>query len=112
MADRVGFIRVLYAGVAGDVGVGYPVLEGAIHGQYVVGLLLAFLAGKIIATSLTMAFGGSGGIFARSLFIGAMLGSAFGTGAPVPVPEATGRPPNQLASEPARPNSGTTSART
>jgi CIC family chloride channel protein len=62
-------------------GVGYPVLEGAIHGQYVVGLLLAFLAGKILATSLTMAIGGSGGVFAPSLFIGAMLGSAFGLGA-------------------------------
>ena len=62
-------------------GVGYPVLEGAIHGEYVVGLLLAFLAGKIIATSLTMAIGGSGGVFAPSLFIGAMLGSSFGVGA-------------------------------
>ncbi|MBN9622425.1 MAG: chloride channel protein [Actinobacteria bacterium] len=62
-------------------GVGYPVLEGAIHGEYVVGLLLAFLAGKILATSLTMAIGGSGGVFAPSLFIGAMLGSAFGIGA-------------------------------
>jgi CIC family chloride channel protein len=62
-------------------GVGYPVLEGAIHGEYVVGLLLAFLAGKILATSLTMAIGGSGGVFAPSLFIGAMLGSAFGLGA-------------------------------
>jgi CIC family chloride channel protein len=57
------------------------VLEGAIHGEYVVGLLLAFLAGKIIATSLTMAIGGSGGVFAPSLFIGAMLGSSFGAGA-------------------------------
>lgn len=62
-------------------GVGYPVLEGAIHGDYVVGLLLAFLVGKIVATSLTMAIGGSGGVFAPSLFIGAMLGSAFGVGA-------------------------------
>jgi CIC family chloride channel protein len=61
-------------------GVGYPVLEGAIHGKYVVGLLLAFLLGKIVATSLTMAIGGSGGVFAPSLFIGAMLGSAFGLG--------------------------------
>jgi CIC family chloride channel protein len=57
------------------------VLEGAIHGEYVVGLLLALLLGKIVATSLTMAIGGSGGVFAPSLFIGAMLGSAFGTGA-------------------------------
>jgi CIC family chloride channel protein len=70
-------------------GVGYPVLENAIHGQYVVGLLLAFLAGKILATSLTMAIGGSGGVFAPSLFIGAMLGSAFGTGAHDLLPAAT-----------------------
>ncbi len=70
-------------------GVGYPVLEGAIHGEYVVGLLLAFLVGKIVATSLTMAIGGSGGVFAPSLFIGAMLGSAFGIGAHDLLPAAT-----------------------
>jgi CIC family chloride channel protein len=70
-------------------GVGYPVLEGAIHGEYVVGLLLAFLLGKIVATSLTMAIGGSGGVFAPSLFIGAMLGSTFGTGAHDLLPAAT-----------------------
>ncbi|HVS99383.1 MAG TPA: chloride channel protein [Solirubrobacterales bacterium] len=61
-------------------GVGYPVLEGAIAGRYVVGALIAFLCGKIFATSLTMAIGGSGGVFAPSLFIGAMLGTAFGAG--------------------------------
>lgn len=70
-------------------GVGYPVLEGAIHGRYVVGALLAFLVGKIVATSLTMAIGGSGGVFAPSLFIGAMLGSAFGVGAHDLLPTAT-----------------------
>jgi chloride channel protein, CIC family len=70
-------------------GVGYPVLEGAIHGQYVVGALLAFLIGKIAATSLTMAIGGSGGVFAPSLFMGAMLGSAFGIGAHDLLPAAT-----------------------
>ncbi|HEX4730972.1 MAG TPA: chloride channel protein, partial [Solirubrobacterales bacterium] len=70
-------------------GVGYPVLEGAIHGKYVVGLLLAFLLGKIVATSLTMAIGGSGGVFAPALFMGAMLGSAFGAGAHDLLPAAT-----------------------
>ncbi len=70
-------------------GVGYPVLEGAIHGKYVVGLLLVFLVGKIAATSLTMAIGGSGGVFAPALFMGAMLGSAFGTGAHDLLPAAT-----------------------
>ncbi len=59
-------------------GVGYPVLEGAIDGRYTFAFLLALLAGKVIATSLTMAIGGSGGVFAPSLFMGAMLGSAFG----------------------------------
>ncbi|HEX4753618.1 MAG TPA: chloride channel protein, partial [Solirubrobacterales bacterium] len=70
-------------------GVGYPVLEGAIHGKYVVGLLLAYLVGKIAATSLTMAIGGSGGVFAPALFMGAMLGSAFGAGAHDLLPAAT-----------------------
>ena len=70
-------------------GVGYPVLEGAIGGQYVLGLLLALLVGKIAATSLTMAIGGSGGVFAPSLFMGAMLGSAFGIVAHDLLPAAT-----------------------
>jgi CIC family chloride channel protein len=59
-------------------GVGYPVLENAIGGGYGMGLLLILLAGKIIATSLTIAIGGSGGVFAPSLFMGAMLGTAYG----------------------------------
>jgi len=36
------------------------------------------LVAKAVATSLTIAIGGSGGVFAPSLFIGAMLGSAYG----------------------------------
>lgn len=59
-------------------GVGYPVLQNAIHGGYVLWLLVALLAGKILATSMTIGIGGSGGVFAPSLFMGAMLGSAFG----------------------------------
>ena len=70
-------------------GVGYPVLENAIGGQYALGMLVAFLVGKVIATSLTMAIGGSGGVFAPSLFMGAMLGSAFGLGAHALLPGAS-----------------------
>jgi CIC family chloride channel protein len=62
-------------------GVGYPVLESAVRGNVVVGLLLALLVGKMVATSLTIAIGGSGGVFAPSLFMGAMLGSLTGAGA-------------------------------
>jgi CIC family chloride channel protein len=59
-------------------GVGYPVLERAVSGRYVVAALLGLLAAKVLATSLTMWIGGSGGVFAPSLFMGAMLGSAYG----------------------------------
>jgi CIC family chloride channel protein len=59
-------------------GVGYPVLEAGIRGHYHGGFLLVLLAGKLLAVSLTIAIGGSGGVFAPSLFMGAMLGSAYG----------------------------------
>ena len=59
-------------------GVGYPVLDSSVVGKYAIGFLLVLLAGKIVATSLTIGIGGSGGVFAPSLFIGAMLGAAFG----------------------------------
>ena len=59
-------------------GVGYPVLEAAIRGHFAVMFLLVLLVGKIAATSLTIGIGGSGGVFAPSLFMGAMLGSAYG----------------------------------
>ncbi len=59
-------------------GVGYPVLSRAIDGNYVVGFLVLLLAAKVVATSLTIAIGGSGGVFAPSLFMGAMLGATFG----------------------------------
>jgi CIC family chloride channel protein len=60
-------------------GVGYPVMDSVISGHVVLGLILLFLVGKIIASSLTLSIGGSGGVFAPSLFIGAMAGMAFGT---------------------------------
>lgn len=59
-------------------GVGYPVLGEGVAGRYAVGFLLLLMLGKIVATSLTIGIGGSGGVFAPSLFIGAMFGSAFG----------------------------------
>ncbi len=59
-------------------GVGYPVLENATEGEYAVGFLLLLLVGKVLATSVTIGIGGSGGVFAPSLFMGAMLGAAYG----------------------------------
>ncbi|MCX2929068.1 chloride channel protein [Mycobacterium sp. CVI_P3] len=60
-------------------GVGYPVLENAVEGHYLIGMLVLLMVGKMFATSLTIGIGGSGGVFAPTLFIGAMAGTAFGT---------------------------------
>ena len=70
-------------------GVGYPVLERAVDGRYVVAFLLLLMVGKTVATSLTMSIGGSGGVFAPSLFMGAMLGTAYGHAAHVILPHST-----------------------
>jgi CIC family chloride channel protein len=73
-------------------GVGYPVLGNAVAGRYTLGFLLILLLGKILATSLTIGIGGSGGVFAPSLFIGAMLGAAFGTLTHHVLPHLSGPP--------------------
>jgi CIC family chloride channel protein len=59
-------------------GVGYAPLEAAVKGQTGLELLVLLLIGKLVATSLTIGIGGSGGVFAPSLFMGGMLGTAFG----------------------------------
>ena len=60
-------------------GVGYLSVEQTLNGQMGSLLILGLIGLKIVATSLTLGSGGSGGVFAPSLFIGVMLGSSFGT---------------------------------
>jgi chloride channel protein, CIC family len=71
-------------------GVGYPILQAGVVGHYVAWFLLVLLVGKIAATSLTIGIGGSGGVFAPSLFMGAMLGTAFGDAAHAALPHLAG----------------------
>jgi chloride channel protein, CIC family len=59
-------------------GVGYPTVEGALLSDFGLGTLLLLLVLKLLATSMTIASGGSGGVFAPALFMGSMLGGAFG----------------------------------
>ncbi|HEY1573276.1 MAG TPA: chloride channel protein [Pseudonocardiaceae bacterium] len=73
-------------------GVGYPVLAHAVAGQYTLWFLVILMAGKILATSLTIGIGGSGGVFAPTLFTGAMAGTAFGILAHDLFPAATAAP--------------------
>jgi CIC family chloride channel protein len=59
-------------------GVGYEVIEEALHNRLLIETALALVGLKIVATSLTIGSGGSGGVFAPSLFIGAMMGTGLG----------------------------------
>jgi CIC family chloride channel protein len=59
------------------LGGGYGWIQEAIDGRLVMRLLLALLFAKIVALSLTVSSGGSGGVFAPSLFVGSMLGGVF-----------------------------------
>lgn len=60
-------------------GVSYEAMNAGLTNQ--MGLWLAFVLifAKILGTSLTLGSGGSGGIFAPSLFLGAMTGNVVGT---------------------------------
>ena len=60
------------------LGTGHDAIESALHGHLTIGVLAILALGKILATSFTLGSGGSGGVFAPSLFIGAMTGGAFG----------------------------------
>jgi CIC family chloride channel protein len=60
-------------------GTGYGTIESALNGEMVFSTLAILCVLKIVATSLTIGSGGSGGVFAPSLFIGAMYGGAFGS---------------------------------
>ncbi len=57
--------------------VGYDVIEATLANHLALTVVLLLLPLKMIATSLTLGSGGSGGVFAPSLFMGAMLGTAF-----------------------------------
>jgi CIC family chloride channel protein len=59
-------------------GVGYETITQALSGELVLQATVVLLLAKLLATMITLGAGGSGGIFAPSLFMGAMLGAAFG----------------------------------
>jgi chloride channel protein, CIC family len=62
----------------GITGGGYATLSEALAGNLAIRTLLVLCLFKLIATVFSYSSGGAGGIFAPSLFIGGMLGGAFG----------------------------------
>ncbi|MGB2990157.1 MAG: chloride channel protein [Candidatus Zixiibacteriota bacterium] len=71
----LGIIGLFYPQV---FGVGYEAINAALHEEALIWVLFLLVFMKIAATSLTLGSGGSGGIFAPSLFMGATLGGFFG----------------------------------
>jgi chloride channel protein, CIC family len=59
-------------------GVGYPVMYQATAGGYALWFLVVLAFGKMLACSMSIGIGGSGGVFAPSLFIGVTSGYAYG----------------------------------
>ena len=71
----VGSIGIGFPQVMGD---GYEYIEKTLAGEGLIWVMLALVVLKSVATAITLGSGGAGGVFAPSLFIGAVVGGAFG----------------------------------
>jgi len=71
----VGLIGLAFPEV---LGVGYSTITQVLEGGIAIGALGGLLVAKLVATVLTVGSGGSGGIFAPSLFLGAAAGALLG----------------------------------
>ncbi|NQT55620.1 MAG: chloride channel protein [Desulfobacteraceae bacterium] len=86
--------------ILGCMGLLFPYILGVGYGSIYLSLMqllpwwlmLVLVPCKILATSITIGSGGSGGIFAPSLFLGAMAGGFFGTVAHIIFPGVTASP--------------------
>lgn len=85
----LGFMGLLFPYI---LGVGYGSIDLSFMQLLPWWLMLVLVPCKIFATSITIGSGGSGGIFAPSLFIGAMAGGFFGTVAHIIFPGVTASP--------------------
>jgi len=80
----VGLIALAFPQV---LGVGYEATDSALSDSYPLWLLLALIVAKTAATAISLGGGFAGGVFSPSLFIGAMVGGAFGVIATHAFPE-------------------------
>lgn len=80
----VGGIGVFYPHV---LGVGYGATDAALQELYPLSLLLILVVAKTAATAISIGGRFGGGVFTPSLYLGAMIGGAFGLIAALPFPE-------------------------
>jgi CIC family chloride channel protein len=71
------------------LGAGYDFMDQAMHGQFVWYVLIVLVFAKIAATTFSFCSGAPGGMFAPTLFIGAMLGAGVGSAEHLLFPAAT-----------------------
>jgi len=72
----IGILGMFFPQVMGD---GYHYIKEVLAGDSVLWLMALLIFLKIFATAVTLGAGGSGGVFAPALFIGAVIGGAYGT---------------------------------
>ncbi len=60
------------------LGIGYPAVGESLLENLPLQMLLGLALAKILALSITIGSGGSGGVFAPTLFVGSMVGGAYG----------------------------------
>ncbi|WP_123631225.1 chloride channel protein [Salinisphaera orenii] len=80
----VGLMMYVFVTTTGHYyvdGVGYATIQDILQNALTApGLLLLLFAAKLLATSLTLGSGASGGVFSPALYLGATLGGAFAVG--------------------------------
>jgi chloride channel protein, CIC family len=81
---------VSFLGAPQVMGAGYDSMDQAMHGQFAWKFLAALAVLKILATTVSFVSGAPGGMFAPTLFIGAMLGGAVGDIERIFFPHLTG----------------------
>jgi CIC family chloride channel protein len=79
-----------YFGLPEVMGAGYGAIDQAMHAQFALKVLLLLAIFKIVATTISFSSGTPGGMFAPTLFIGAMLGGAVGSFEKIFFPHLTG----------------------
>jgi chloride channel protein, CIC family len=86
----IGVIAIM--GAPQVMGAGYEAMDEAMHGRFTWQFLLMLAGLKIVATLLSFVSGTPGGMFAPTLFVGAMLGAAVGGAERVFLPHLTAAP--------------------
>ena len=85
----LGVIALFYPQVLAD---GYETIKLTLEGNMPLSLLLVLIVLKLLATSMTLGSGNSGGIFSPSLFMGAVAGGAYGILVNYLFPDVTATP--------------------